>query len=166
MVECLTRDRGAADLASLRCGPWARHIYPSLVLVQPRKTHPCLTERLLMGRKESNQIKNKKKSFLSYGHQASSFEGHQAQHFTNMFLSFITYSHLRPNYECLCIVIFSKTRFVPLNILGSVRSSIYRPGCVAGLLKSFLALMWVTCLEVGCHINWLQLIRSEGILLA
>ena len=26
--------------------------YPSLVLVQPRKTRPCLTERLLMGRKE------------------------------------------------------------------------------------------------------------------
>ena len=32
-----------------------RHIYPSLVLAQPRKTCPCLTERLLMGRKESNQ---------------------------------------------------------------------------------------------------------------
>ena len=32
-----------------------RYIYPSLVLVQPRKTRPCLTERLLMGRKESNQ---------------------------------------------------------------------------------------------------------------
>ena len=30
-------------------------IYPSLVMVQPRKTCPCLTERLLMGRKESNQ---------------------------------------------------------------------------------------------------------------
>ena len=30
-------------------------IYPSLVLVQPRKTRSCLTERLLMGRKESNQ---------------------------------------------------------------------------------------------------------------
>ena len=30
-------------------------IYPSLVLVQPRKTRPCLTERLLMGHKESNQ---------------------------------------------------------------------------------------------------------------
>ena len=58
MVECLTRDRGAAGStspASLRCGPWARHIYPSLVLVQPRKTRPCLTERLLMGRKESNK---------------------------------------------------------------------------------------------------------------
>ena len=27
----------------------------SLVLVQPRKTRPCLTERLLMGRNESNQ---------------------------------------------------------------------------------------------------------------
>ena len=29
--------------------------YPSLVLVQPRKTSPCLTERLLMGLKESDQ---------------------------------------------------------------------------------------------------------------
>ena len=36
---------------------WARHIYPSLVLVQPRKTRRCLTERLLMGSKESNQTK-------------------------------------------------------------------------------------------------------------
>ena len=33
--------------------------YPSLVLVQTRKTRPCLTERLLMGRKESNQTKIK-----------------------------------------------------------------------------------------------------------
>ena len=54
VVECLTQDRGAAG-TSLHCGPWARHIYPSLVLVQLRKTRPCLTERLLMGRKESNQ---------------------------------------------------------------------------------------------------------------
>ena len=30
--------------------------YPSLVLVQPRQTRPCLTERSLMGHKESNQI--------------------------------------------------------------------------------------------------------------
>ena len=57
VVECLTRDRWAAgwSLESLPCGPWARHIYPSLVLVQPRKTRPCLAERLLMGCKESNQ---------------------------------------------------------------------------------------------------------------
>ena len=37
--------------------PWAKHIDPSLVLVQPRKTRPYITERLLMGRKESNQTK-------------------------------------------------------------------------------------------------------------
>ena len=43
------------ELWSLHCDPWARHIYPSLVLVQPRKTKPCLTERLLIGCKESNQ---------------------------------------------------------------------------------------------------------------
>ena len=60
VVECLTRDRGPPvrpSPASLRCGPLARHIYPSLVMVQHRKTRPCLTESLLMGRKESNQTK-------------------------------------------------------------------------------------------------------------
>ena len=35
--------------------PNARNINPSLVLVQPSKTRPYITERLLMGRKESNQ---------------------------------------------------------------------------------------------------------------
>ena len=56
VVECLTRDRGAAgsSLTSVTA-LWSLSIYPSLVLVQPRKTRPCLTERLLMGRKESNQ---------------------------------------------------------------------------------------------------------------
>ena len=33
----------------------SKKINPSLVLVQPRKTRPFLIERLLMGRKESNQ---------------------------------------------------------------------------------------------------------------
>ena len=42
----------------------SKNINPSLVLVQPRKTCPFITERLLMGRKESNQIK--KKSILSH----------------------------------------------------------------------------------------------------
>ena len=36
----------------------SKNINPSLVLVQPRKTRPFITERLLMGRKESNQTKN------------------------------------------------------------------------------------------------------------
>ena len=33
----------------------SKSINPTLVLVQPRKTRPFITERLLMGRKESNQ---------------------------------------------------------------------------------------------------------------
>ena len=37
----------------------SKNINPSLVLVQPRKTHPFKTERLLMGRKESNQTKSR-----------------------------------------------------------------------------------------------------------
>ena len=32
----------------------SKNINPSLVLIQPRKTRPFKTERLLMGRKESN----------------------------------------------------------------------------------------------------------------
>ena len=35
----------------------SKNINPSLVLVQPRKTRSFITERLLMGRKESNQTK-------------------------------------------------------------------------------------------------------------
>ena len=60
------RPRFRASPVSLLCGSWARHIYPTLVLVQPRKTSPCLTERLLMGRKESNQTKQNFE-FNSYG---------------------------------------------------------------------------------------------------
>ena len=33
----------------------SKNINPSLVLVQPRETRPFITERLLIGRKESNQ---------------------------------------------------------------------------------------------------------------
>ena len=54
VVECLTRDRGASPGVTTSC-PRARHINPSLVLVQPRKSHPYITERLFTGRKESNQ---------------------------------------------------------------------------------------------------------------
>ena len=38
----------------------SKNINPSLVLVQPRKTCPYITERLLMGGKESNQTKSNK----------------------------------------------------------------------------------------------------------
>ena len=54
----MTRDRGAAGSrltgVTALC-PCARHINPVLVLVQPSKTRPYITEKLLMGRKESNQ---------------------------------------------------------------------------------------------------------------
>ena len=36
-----------------------KNINPSLVLVQPRKTSPYITERLLIRREESDQNKNK-----------------------------------------------------------------------------------------------------------
>ena len=43
----------------------SKNINPSLVLVQPRKTCPFITERLLMGRKESNQTNKQKYLIIS-----------------------------------------------------------------------------------------------------
>ena len=42
----------------------SKNINPSLVLVQPRKTRPFMTERLLIGRKESNQTNIPVNSFF------------------------------------------------------------------------------------------------------
>ena len=38
----------------------SKNINPRLVLVQPRKTRPFITEILLMGRKESNQTNRRR----------------------------------------------------------------------------------------------------------
>ena len=46
----------------------SKNINPSLVLVQPRKTRPFITERLLMGRKESNQT-NKQSILMDPKHR-------------------------------------------------------------------------------------------------
>ena len=42
----------------------SKNINPSLVLVQPRKTRPFITERLLMGRKELNQTNKQTKKIM------------------------------------------------------------------------------------------------------
>ena len=68
VVECLTPDRGVKGSSLtgiITLCPWARHINPSLVLVQPRKTRPEITERLLMGLKESNQ-RNKIINYVTF----------------------------------------------------------------------------------------------------
>ena len=48
----------------------SKNIDPSLVLVQPRKTRPFITERLLMGRKETNQT-NKQNICCGYSKEPS-----------------------------------------------------------------------------------------------
>ena len=42
-------------VAAISAVSLSKNINPSLVLVQPRKARPFITERLLMGRTESNQ---------------------------------------------------------------------------------------------------------------
>ena len=62
MVECLTQDRGAtgSSLTGDCVVSLIKIIDPSLVLVQPRKTRPIITGRLLMGRKESDKTNKKR----------------------------------------------------------------------------------------------------------
>ena len=55
VLDSRPRAAGSSLTVVTELCPLARHINPSLVLVQPRKTRPYITERLLMGRKESNQ---------------------------------------------------------------------------------------------------------------
>ena len=45
----------------------SKNINPSLVLVQPRKTRPFITERSLMGHKELNQTRQTKLASLRCG---------------------------------------------------------------------------------------------------
>ena len=58
VVECRTPDQGVAGWSlagvAMLC-PWARHINPCLVLVQPRKTRPNITEDWWLGCQASNQ---------------------------------------------------------------------------------------------------------------
>ena len=49
----------------------SKNINPSLVLVQPRKTRPFITERLLMGRKKSVQTKSQSVQSLCSPHEES-----------------------------------------------------------------------------------------------
>ena len=56
VVECL-RGRGLEPHRRHCIVSLSKNINPSLVLVQPRKTYPFITEKLLMGRKESDQLK-------------------------------------------------------------------------------------------------------------
>ena len=64
VVECLTQDRGApgsslTGVTALQSLSKTHLSYFSTGSTQ--MTHPCLTERLLMGHKETNQTKNKNK---------------------------------------------------------------------------------------------------------
>ena len=55
VLDSRPRGRGFEPHWRLYVVSLSKNINPSLVLVQPRKTRPFITERLLIGRKESNQ---------------------------------------------------------------------------------------------------------------
>ena len=59
VLDSRPRGRGYESHRRVCVVSLSKNINPSLVLVKPSKTRPCLTERLLMGRKEPNQTKQK-----------------------------------------------------------------------------------------------------------
>ena len=61
MLDSRPRDRGFEPNRRHCVVSLSKNINPSLVLVQTRKTRPFITERLLMGRKESIQTKEKQR---------------------------------------------------------------------------------------------------------
>ena len=67
VLDSRQKDRGVEPHRPHCVVSLSKNINPSLVVVQPRKTSPFITERLLMGRKESNQTNNHwGKNFLDY----------------------------------------------------------------------------------------------------
>ena len=72
---------------------------PSLVLVQPSKTRPYITKRLLMGRKESNQTKQK--SSYNCGSDSTSCRSvlNPTLFINDLLLSDIEFRKKNPNYK-------------------------------------------------------------------
>ena len=68
VLDSRPRGRGFEPLRRHCVVSLSKNINPCLVLVQPRKTRPFITERLLMGRKESNQTN--KKTIFTFSKQA------------------------------------------------------------------------------------------------
>ena len=54
--------------------PWVRHINPNFILVQPRKTRPYITKRLLMGRKESTQTNEQTNAEINQSNQPAELQ--------------------------------------------------------------------------------------------
>ena len=65
MLDSKPRGRGFEPRPRHCAVSLSKNVNPSLVLVQPRKTRPYITERLLMGRNESN-LTNKQVSYIMF----------------------------------------------------------------------------------------------------
>ena len=65
VLDWRPRDRGFEPRRRHCVVSLSKNINPSLLLVQPRKTRPFITERLSMGRKESNKQTNKQNGALA-----------------------------------------------------------------------------------------------------
>ena len=55
VLDSRPRGRGLGAHWRFWVASMSKNVNPSLILVQPRKTRPFITERLLMGCKETNQ---------------------------------------------------------------------------------------------------------------
>ena len=121
----------------------SKNINPSLVLVQPRKTRPFITERLLMGRKESNQT-NKTCYSSTYIHCVS---------LSLCTLSKRCFNDIGARRSSIYINCQSKHCF---NDIGAHRSSIYINCLHLHVFVYKCTLSVYVCHNVPCVHNWLM----------
>ena len=92
----------------------SKNINPSLVLVQPRKTRPYITERLLMGRKESNQTKHNDQK-CCFWHLKCCFDINQCVH--DCCLPCICMIRLLILFTCACKIRLSVVKISMIRLI-------------------------------------------------
>ena len=114
---CKKKQKYPIDFASTQLRIIRLHTYP----IDPKaylELWGVFLTKFHFYKKRSMEIPGKGLNHFYY--QASFLKGYQANHRTNMFLSYKSNSPNESDHECICIVINGKICSVPLNILSSV----------------------------------------------
>ena len=104
----------------------SKNINPSLVLVQPRKTRPYITERLLMGRKESNQTNKSKES-------VETCKLYNSRIFSKLLEGFSSIFHGKFNFQGLFKTnLYIQVLFKPVRTLEGSDTLLHNQGHITG----------------------------------
>ena len=120
----------------------SKNINPILVLVQPRKTRPFITERLLMGRKESNQT-NKQSTFAITSHiSVSPYPVLRTFYITNRLQG-----HTSLNTDCFTgSILYEPRHEISNNMKCATSKGSDQPVHMQSLVRAFASHLNILCL--------------------